>query len=110
MNVIQAKHGVLSHLVWTVVAAAMLISAVAPAFSADAIEIDVAPPPPRAIKVPASRPGFVWAPGYYRWDGHAHIWVDGRFIRERAGAHWIPEHWDKHHGRYRFVSGHWEPN
>lgn len=108
MSVIQPKHGTLFHVVWTAVVAAILVSAVMRAFSAGAIEIDVAPPPPRAVKVPAPRPGFVWAPGYYRWDGHAHIWVDGHFIRERRGARWVPEHWDKHRDRYRFVPGRWE--
>jgi len=54
------------------------------------------------------RPGFVWAPGYYRWDGHRHVWVDGHFMRERRGSHWVPEHWDERHGRYHFEPGHWE--
>lgn len=94
-----------------VVATALLSGAVAPpALCAAGLEIEVAPPPPRIIHAPPPRPGFVWAPGYYRWDGHRHIWVDGRFIRERRGAHWVPEHWVEHHGRWRFEPGHWAPN
>src|ERR1700750_270735 len=80
-------------------AASFLVGAVAPSFAA-VVYIGVAPPPPR--------PGFVWAPGYYRWDGHQHVWVDGRFMRERRGSHWVPEHWDERHGRYHFEPGHWE--
>lgn len=97
-----------SLLVMTSLAAAMLISSWAPAFSQGGIDIDVAPPAARVVATPARRPGFVWAPGYYRWDGHRHVWVDGRFIRERRGSHWVPERWNEHHGRYRFVPGHWE--
>jgi hypothetical protein len=29
-------------------------------------------------------------------------------MRERHGSHWVPEHWDEHHGHYRFVPGHWD--
>jgi hypothetical protein len=89
------------------VAATFLVGAVAPSFAA-VIDIEVAPPPARVIAAPPPRPGFVWAPGYYRWDGHRHIWVDGHFIRERRGSHWVPEHWDERHGRYHFEPGHWE--
>lgn len=95
-------------LVLSAVAAVMLIGSAAPAFSGVGIDINIAPPAPRVVEVPPPRPGYVWAPGYYRWDGHSHIWVDGRFIRERRGSHWVPEHWDERHGRYHFEPGHWE--
>jgi hypothetical protein len=84
----------------------LLVGSVAPAFAT--VDINIAPPAPRVIVAPPPRPGFVWAPGYYRWDGHQHIWVDGRWIHERRGSHWIPERWDERHGRYHFVPGHWE--
>jgi len=95
-------------LVAATLAGAMLIGSVAPAVAAVGIDINIAPPAPRVIVAPAPRPGFVWAPGYYRWDGHQHIWVDGRWIHERHGSHWVPERWDERHGRYHFVPGHWE--
>jgi hypothetical protein len=97
-----------SRFVATALAGAMLIGSVAPAFSAVGIDINIAPPAPRVVEAPAPRPGFVWAPGYYRWDGHQHVWVDGRFIHERHGSHWVPEHWDERHGHYHFIPGHWE--
>jgi hypothetical protein len=95
-------------LVLSALAATMLVGSVAPAFSAAGIEINIAPPAPRVVEVPPPRPGFVWAPGYYRWDGHQHVWIDGHFMRERRGSHWVPEHWDERHGRYHFEPGHWE--
>jgi hypothetical protein len=104
----SSARGRLRFLALPAVAATMLIGSVAPAFSAPGIEIEIAPPAPRVVEVPPPRPGFVWAPGYYRWDGHRHVWVDGHFMRERRGAHWVPEHWDEHHGRYRFAPGRWE--
>jgi len=103
VNMRKVRVGVLS-----TVATALLIGSAAPAFAAVGIEIQIAPPPARVIEAPPPRPGFVWAPGYYRWDGHRHVWVDGRFIRARRGSHWVPEHWDERRGRYHFVPGHWE--
>ena len=32
------------------------------------VDIQVAPPPPQVDVVPAPRPGFVWAPGYWAWE------------------------------------------
>jgi hypothetical protein len=31
-------------------------------------DIQVAPPPPQDEVVPAPRPDFVWAPGYWAWE------------------------------------------
>jgi len=45
---------------------------------------------------------------YYNWNGHQHVWVEGRFIAGRPGYHWAPDHWEQHNGRYRFAKGHWE--
>ena len=72
------------------------------------VDIEVRPPPDRVVVVPAPRSGYVYAPGYWRWNGRTHVWVDGRFLRERRDAHWIPAHWEERHGRYHFEEGHWE--
>ena len=32
------------------------------------VRIGVAPPPPRFERVPPPRRGYVWAPGYWRWN------------------------------------------
>ena len=72
------------------------------------VEVGVAPPPLRVVEVPPPRPGYVWAPGYWRWNGSTHVWVDGRWLGERRGWHWAAEHWEDHNGRWRFVQGHWE--
>ena len=67
----------------------------------------VSVPPPRVVVVPQPRPGYVWAPGYWRWDGRTHVWMDGAWMRERRGYHWVPAHWEDRHGRYHFDAGHW---
>jgi len=73
-------------------------------------DVEVAPPPPRYEVIPPGRVGYVWSPGYWRWDAprHRHLWHGGHYIRERHGEHWVHEHWTEHNGRYRFNEGHWE--
>jgi len=73
-----------------------------------AIDIDVAPPPPRVEVVPAPRVGYVWAPGYWEYRGHEHVWVAGRYVHERRGYHWVPDRWEQHGPHWRRVEGHWE--
>ena len=71
------------------------------------IEIGTPPPSERVEIVPPPRPGYVWAPGYWRWDGREHVWVAGRWIEERSGYVWVPERWEPKGHRYHFVPGHW---
>ncbi|HUO43700.1 MAG TPA: YXWGXW repeat-containing protein [Burkholderiales bacterium] len=73
------------------------------------IDIGVAPPAPQVEVVPAPRRGYVWAPGYWRWEGRRHVWVQGHWIREHRGYVWVPEHWEQRGPYYHFVPGHWQP-
>ncbi|MGH8800387.1 MAG: YXWGXW repeat-containing protein, partial [Casimicrobiaceae bacterium] len=54
--------------------------------------------------------GFVWAPGYWDWDGghHRHTWRKGHYMRERRGEHWVPNQWVERSGRYHYEPGRWE--
>jgi hypothetical protein len=73
------------------------------------MEIQVAPPPVRVVTVPAARRGYVWAPGYWQWNGRQHVWVDGGWIRERRGERWVPAHWEQGRaGYWHFEPGHWK--
>jgi len=74
------------------------------------VDVEIAPPAPRYEVVPPARAGYVWAPGYWRWDAphHHHAWVGGRYMHEHRGEHWVPQQWSQHNGRYHFDDGHWE--
>jgi len=87
-------------------AGAMATSSMASAGSS--MESEVAPPPARDERAPATREGYVWAPGYWDWSGHAYSWVSGHYIFEHRGAHWVPDRWDQVGSRWQRVSGHWE--
>jgi YXWGXW repeat-containing protein len=75
--------------------------------AAKVIVVDVAPPPPRE-EVVVTRTGYVWVPGYWRWDGHRHVWVKGHYVPERHGYHWSPHRWEEHDKHWRFEAGHWD--
>ncbi|MDB5968796.1 MAG: h16 [Hydrocarboniphaga sp.] len=74
------------------------------------LDIDVGPPPPRVVEVPAPRPHQVWVPGYYVWDGHhhQHVWHDGYWVKERPGYHYRADHWEQQGDKWHRVQGGWE--
>ena len=72
------------------------------------VDVDVAPPAPRVEVIPEARAGYVWAPGYWTWNGHRHVWVNGHYIHARYGHHWVAASWEERHSRWHYVPGHWE--
>lgn len=60
------------------------------------------PPPPPREEVVVVRPGYVWAPGYWNWDGFQYVWIGGdwRPLRYRPGPwrgpYWHGPHWHDH--------------
>lgn len=79
----------------------------APVAADEVVVIRNAPPPPRFEHVPPPRPGFVWAPGYWRWDGYRHVWVSGYWIRERPGWHYHPGVWVQRGPGWHYHPGYW---
>jgi WXXGXW repeat (2 copies) len=77
-------------------------------FAADVV-VRVAPP--RAVvetRVPAPGPGYVWTPGYQRWDGHAYAWQAGAWVKPpHPHAHWVAHRWVHRHGGWEMEEGHW---
>lgn len=101
---------------FTVLAAAALSAPalIAPALMTPAaaevdlnVSIGVPPPPLRYEMVPAPRAGYVWAPGFWSWEGGRHVWVAGHWIGERRGYAWVPDRWEQVHGGWRHEPGHW---
>jgi hypothetical protein len=70
------------------------------------------PPPAPApiVEVQPASPGaeYVWIGGYHRWDGHAYVWVHGRYDRRpHRDAHWAPAHWEARGHAHVWVEGRW---
>jgi hypothetical protein len=68
------------------------------------------PPPPAVAESITVSPGtgYVWIPGFHRWDGNAYVWVPGRWENRPAGRRaWVPGHWNHDRHGYYWVEGHW---
>jgi len=72
--------------------------------------IGTPPPAPVYEMVPAPRAGYVWAPGYYRWERGHHVWTAGHWMPERAGYRWVPDRWDHGPKGWYHVAGRWDRN
>jgi len=66
------------------------------------------PPPPHEVAPPPPHAGWVWQPGYHRWDGAHYVWVPGAYAEPpHPHAHWVAGHWAHRGGEYVWVEGHW---
>lgn len=71
------------------------------------IDVEVHPPVPR-VEVRTVAPEVVWVPGYWAWDGRAHVWVAGRWaVPARVGDTWHEPEWRAHNHGWRFHRGRW---
>jgi WXXGXW repeat (2 copies) len=92
----------------TVVLSGMLV--VAPASASTRVYVRIGPPAPVVERVAvAPGPGYVWVPGFYRWDGRHNLWVAGHHVRPpRARAVWVPGHWVHAHQGWYWTDGRWK--
>jgi hypothetical protein len=75
------------------------------------IVVRIGPPPPHPVEVapPPPHEGWVWVPGYHRWDGHAYVWVPGEYRNPpHRGAVWVPGEWREERGGHVWHEGHWK--
>jgi hypothetical protein len=104
---------------FTLLAGSAAAAVVAPAILTPAaaqvdfsINIATAPPPPRYEVVPAPRPGYVWAPGYWHWDGHRHNWMAGHWETQRVGYRYVQPRWERYYEggreRWRYSAARWD--
>jgi len=87
------------------------LAASLPAQAGARIYVRIGPPVPVVeVAAVAPGPGYVWVPGYHRWDGGAYVWVGGHWaVPPHHYYHaWVPGHWVRHsrHGWY-WREGHW---
>ena len=72
------------------------------------INIGTAPPPLRYERVPPPRHGYVWAPGYWGWNGYQHVWTQGHWVHARPGYIYQRPQWRQDHGRWHLNEGRWQ--
>jgi hypothetical protein len=69
--------------------------------------ISVGPPAPIYEPAPPPRVGYIWAPGYWDWNGHRHVWHRGYWQHQRHGYRWEPHHWAQHGDHWTLERGRW---
>jgi hypothetical protein len=70
------------------------------------VSVGIAPPLPRIEHV-VVRPGYIWAPGYWRWNGAQHAWAGGTWVGARPGRRFVPAAWVRVGPAWRFHRGYW---
>jgi hypothetical protein len=70
------------------------------------VEVDEAPPPPRAVVV-ETRPGFIFIQGHWSRNGGRWEWRDGYWERERSGYVWDEGRWETRGRGHVWVEGRW---
>src|SRR5512142_3340261 len=89
-------------------AAGTALGSAGAAFARSYVDIEVGPPPPRYEVVPAPRPGYIWVPGTWVWQGHRHVWHRGHWMHERPGYAYVEPRWHRYGERWRYDEGRWE--
>ena len=95
---------------FAVAAATLAPAALTPAAAQVGVSINIGTPPPASVyeAVPAPRAGYVWAPGYWRWEHERHVWAPGHWMAARQGHHWVADRWvEGPHGGWHHDPGHW---
>jgi hypothetical protein len=67
-------------------------------------------PPRHAREVLAVRPGsgYVWVPGFYRWDNGSYVWNAGAWQQPpRARARWTAGRWRHTRQGWYWTEGRW---
>ena len=71
--------------------------------------VRVGPPAPIVeTRIAAPGPGYVWVPGFYRWEGRDYLWVAGHYeLPPRARARFVQGHWQHDRQGWYYVEGRW---
>ena len=91
---------------------ALVVPAMLTPAAAQGVNFIIGTPPPAPVYevAPPPRYGYVWAPGYYRWENGRHIWTPGRWMAERVGYRWVPDRWEHGSNGWYYVAGRWDRN
>jgi hypothetical protein len=104
----MSKHPMswLRPLVIVALAAATGTAAQAAKFVTEVVESPPPAPVTETVTV-APHPGWLWHPGYYRWEENKYVWTAGEWTEPRPGYRWEPHAWVKEGKGWRLREGEW---
>lgn len=73
-----------------------------------AVSVQFGPPAPVYERVPAPRPGYVWARGHYEFHKGRYAWTGGRWVRARPGYAFHAPTWVERRGRWYYSDARWD--
>ncbi|MBC5783611.1 YXWGXW repeat-containing protein [Ramlibacter sp. USB13] len=77
-------------------------------YPSNTVVVQGAPPAPIYESVPASREGYIWAPGHYVWENGRYHWRGGEWMASRPGYAWQAARWEQRSdGSWYLVGGTW---
>ena len=61
------------------------------------------------LNVPATRAGYIWVAGHWKWSyaKNRFVWKRGHWIKVKRNHHWKKGHWKKTHRGWIWIPGHW---
>jgi hypothetical protein len=73
------------------------------------VEVIAPQPPPVEIveREPAPRTGYVWAHGYWHWNGHQYVAMHGHWEAQRPGYHYVHPHYEHRNDGWHLNVGVW---
>ncbi|MEO7065686.1 MAG: hypothetical protein ABI114_02145 [Rhodanobacter sp.] len=64
-------------------------------------------PPEWVVQNTERRPGFIWAHGYWHWDGRRYVAARGHWEPVRAGYRYVHPHWEQRRDGWHWRAGVW---
>jgi hypothetical protein len=72
------------------------------------VSVQFGPPAPIYERVPAPRPGQVWAPGHYEYRHGRYVWNKGTWLKARPGYAYHQPRWEQRNGRWVYQQSRWD--
>jgi hypothetical protein len=102
----------MKRILYAVAVVAISTAAFAPLQASAQINVNIivpSAPPPIIVEVaPPPRSGYIWASGYWNWNGGKHVWSEGRWERVRVDHHYERPEWHRDGDNWRFQEGGWK--
>ena len=64
-------------------------------------------PPAWVVAEVRPRPGYLWAQGYWRWDGRRYVAVRGHYEPVRSGYRYVQPRWEQRRDGWHWSAGVW---